>query len=65
MRLCNAAGLKPLFAKNINLLSLGVGDILMLTGTDVVNAIVLLSGIIMLPTNVHILCSIANGRRIE
>ncbi|CAH1644355.1 unnamed protein product [Spodoptera littoralis] len=42
-----------------------VGDILMLTGTDVVNAIVLLSGIIMLPTNVHILCSIANGRRID
>ncbi|KAH9629040.1 hypothetical protein HF086_007525 [Spodoptera exigua] len=37
----------------------------MLTGTDVVNAIVLLSGIIMLPTNVHILCSIANGRRID
>ncbi|XP_047020573.1 peripherin-2-like [Helicoverpa zea] len=42
-----------------------VGDILMLTGTDIINAIVLLSGIIMLPTNVHILCSIANGKRID
>ncbi|CAD0198244.1 unnamed protein product [Chrysodeixis includens] len=42
-----------------------VGDMLLLTGTDIINAIVLLSGIIMLPTNVHILCNIANGKKID
>ncbi|XP_068630678.1 tetraspanin-6 [Battus philenor] len=42
-----------------------VGNMLMLTGTDLVNAFVLLSGIIMLPTNVHILYSIAYGTRID
>ncbi|CAK1604285.1 unnamed protein product [Parnassius mnemosyne] len=42
-----------------------VGDILLLTGTDLVNAFLLLSGIIMLPTNVHILYSIAKGIRID
>ncbi|XP_026739872.1 photoreceptor outer segment membrane glycoprotein 2-like [Trichoplusia ni] len=47
------------------LLFICVGDMLLLTGTDIINAIVLLSGIIMLPTNVHILCNIANGRKID
>ncbi|XP_013141123.1 PREDICTED: uncharacterized protein LOC106105377 isoform X2 [Papilio polytes] len=42
-----------------------VGNILVQTGTDLVNAFVLLSGIITLPTNVHILYSIAYGIRVE
>ncbi|XP_028163708.1 peripherin-2-like isoform X2 [Ostrinia nubilalis] len=42
-----------------------VGDILLMTGTDLVNAFVLLSGIIMLPTNVSMLCSVANSRKID
>ncbi|XP_075971200.1 uncharacterized protein LOC142973414 [Anticarsia gemmatalis] len=40
-------------------------DVLVLTGTDMINAVVLLSGIIMLPTNVHMLCAIANGQKID
>ncbi|CAH0407793.1 unnamed protein product [Chilo suppressalis] len=41
------------------------GDLLLLTGTDLINAFLLLSAIVMLPTNVSMLCSIANGRRID
>ncbi|KAJ8732785.1 hypothetical protein PYW07_015384 [Mythimna separata] len=41
-----------------------VGNILVITGTDIINAIVLLSGIIMLPTNVYILCAVARGKKI-
>ncbi|KAJ8731993.1 hypothetical protein PYW08_014723 [Mythimna loreyi] len=41
-----------------------VGNILVLTGTDIINAVVLLSGIIMLPTNVYILCAVARGKKI-
>ncbi|KAM3962356.1 uncharacterized protein ACR2FA_003595 [Aphomia sociella] len=42
-----------------------VGDILWITNTDLVTAFLLLSGIIMLPTNVHMLYSIANGKKID
>lgn len=42
-----------------------VGDMLMMTGTDIINAFVLLSGIIMLPTNVYIVYCIAKGKKIE
>ncbi|KAG6446430.1 peripherin-2 isoform X2 [Manduca sexta] len=47
------------------LLFLFVGDMLIITGTDLVNAFVLLSGIIMLPTNVHMLYSIASGKKLD
>ncbi|KAL0892116.1 hypothetical protein ABMA27_015317 [Loxostege sticticalis] len=42
-----------------------VGDILLMTGTDLVNAFVLLSGIIMLPTNISILCFVANSKKVD
>lgn len=38
---------------------------LFLTGTDLVNALVLLSGIIMLPTNLYIVYAVAKGDSIE
>ncbi|XP_028040708.1 RDS/peripherin-like protein xRDS35 [Bombyx mandarina] len=42
-----------------------LSDILTKTGMDLMNAFVLLSGLVMLPSNVHILCSIARGKRID
>ncbi|XP_052738607.1 RDS/peripherin-like protein xRDS35 [Bicyclus anynana] len=47
------------------LLFFGVGEELFLTGTDFVNACVLLSGIIMLPTHLSALYAIANGETID
>ncbi|XP_061378001.1 peripherin-2-like [Danaus plexippus] len=41
-----------------------ISDMLVLTGTDLVNAVVLLSGILMVPTNVYIVYSIATGQKI-
>ncbi|CAH2107259.1 unnamed protein product [Euphydryas editha] len=42
-----------------------VGDMIFSTGTDLVNAVVLLSAIVMLPPNFYSLHAIANGKRIE
>ncbi|XP_047527303.1 RDS/peripherin-like protein xRDS35 [Vanessa atalanta] len=42
-----------------------VGDILFFTGTDLVNAVVLLTAIIMLPPNFYQLHAIAHGNKIE
>ncbi|CAB3242949.1 unnamed protein product [Arctia plantaginis] len=47
------------------LLFVCIGDMLILTGTDLINAIVLLSGILTLPANIHILCAISNGKKID
>ncbi|XP_060800927.1 peripherin-2-like [Amyelois transitella] len=42
-----------------------MGDMMELTGLDVVNSFVLLSGIIMIPMNIQMLFYIANGKRIS
>ncbi|XP_045513104.1 peripherin-2-like [Pieris brassicae] len=42
-----------------------VNDLLFLTGMDLVNAVVLLSGLIMLPTNIFILNHIAKGKKLD
>ncbi|XP_034824466.1 uncharacterized protein Tsp33B [Maniola hyperantus] len=42
-----------------------IGDVLILTGTDVVNALVLLLGIIMLPVNLYIIYAVAKGEEID
>ncbi|XP_045446401.1 uncharacterized protein LOC123654546 [Melitaea cinxia] len=42
-----------------------VGDMIFSTGTDLVNAVVLLSAIVMLPPNFYSLHAIANGKKIE
>ncbi|XP_039748981.1 RDS/peripherin-like protein xRDS35 [Pararge aegeria] len=47
------------------LLFFGVGQELFLTGTDLVNAFVLLSGIIMLPTHLSIVYAIAKGEIVD
>ncbi|XP_038210535.1 photoreceptor outer segment membrane glycoprotein 2-like [Zerene cesonia] len=47
------------------LLFLCVSDMLFFTGTDLVNALILLSGILMMPTTLFIMNSIATGKKIN
>ncbi|XP_053602189.1 peripherin-2-like isoform X2 [Plodia interpunctella] len=43
----------------------GLGDMLILTGLDLVNSFVLLSGMIMVPMNIQLLYYIAHGKRVS
>ncbi|XP_011557611.3 photoreceptor outer segment membrane glycoprotein 2 isoform X1 [Plutella xylostella] len=42
-----------------------VGDFLVLTQTDIVNAFLLLSGLTMLPANIFMMYAVANGKKID